>query len=120
MTASASNAFPSSSNSSILSESAPSRRDKPCRSPDCSPEEDRRRGSLTYATGSGRCVRSPASLAAVAVLFMLDFLGAPLALNPDFFGADFFGAAFFAGLAFFARTDFDFFDFGFDANVFLD
>jgi hypothetical protein len=51
---------------------------------------------------------------------MLDFLGAPLALNPDFFGADFFGAAFFAGLAFFARTDFDFFDFGFDANVFLD
>src|SRR5580692_7569813 len=37
---SASNAFPSSSNSSTLSESAPWRSDKPCRSPDCPPERE--------------------------------------------------------------------------------
>src|SRR5437016_7721857 len=37
-TTSASNAFPSSSNSSTLSESAPSTPDNPCKSPDCWPE----------------------------------------------------------------------------------
>src|SRR5437773_552979 len=37
-TTSASNAFPSSSNSSTLSESAPWTLDNPCKSPDCSPD----------------------------------------------------------------------------------
>src|SRR5579864_4849721 len=40
ITASASNAFPSSTNSSTLSELTVSDRDRPCRSPDCSPERD--------------------------------------------------------------------------------
>src|ERR1700732_3064946 len=76
-TTSASNAFPPWTNSSTLSESAASRRDNPCKSPDCSPERDPRR--------SGKNANSPTLL----FFFRGCFLAATL-----FFSAP-FGAAFF-------------------------
>jgi len=103
LTASASNAFPSSSNSSILSESAPATPDNPCKSPDCSPER--------------RFIRSLGNAGAVASFFFrVLFLGARVA----FFGAtaffrvfalpldSFFLAVFFAGVIFLRAVDFDF------------
>src|SRR5213079_1968722 len=52
VTTSASNAFPSSSNSSTLSESAPWTLDSPCRSPDCRPKRASRSsaGRATVST----------------------------------------------------------------------
>src|SRR5579863_1205637 len=79
ITASASNAFPSSINSSTLSESAPSRRDNPCRSPACSPERDR-----------GPCGEN-AMTSARAILLRVFFLPEAFRITA-FFEADFFFA----------------------------
>src|SRR5580692_1432366 len=97
---SASNAFPSSSNSSTLSESAPWRSDKPCRSPDCPPEREPK------PAGSNTTLSVRSLLPRVLVLFSAFF----------FFGATFFAAAFTAGAAFFAAL---FFGAGFRLGAFL-
>ena len=86
---SASNAFPSSSNSSTLSESAPSTLDSPCKSPDCSPDR---------ASQFPWCERY--SFHAVAFLpdptFQVHVLFfCPVVLYPPTFTFDFFGAVFF-------------------------
>src|SRR5437879_8675570 len=92
-TTSASNAFPSSSNSSTLSESAPWTLDNPCKSPDCSPAR----------------VPSPSDAnATVSTLWLFPrtcFLSAPTVFPPVvFFPSTFvFTSAIFGAAVFFAH-----------------
>src|SRR5258708_2560726 len=95
-TTSASNAFPSSSNSSTLSESAPSAFERPCKSPDWRPER--------VSSWSGK----NASVSTLRVLWRICFFGAftffaaIFFLLPAFaFAVFFFGDAFFFFAAFF-------------------
>src|SRR5882672_3537404 len=92
----ASKAFPSSSSSSTLSESAPSRFDRPCRSPDWPPE------------------RAPSPVGWNTTVSALSLLPRTLFFLSTFF---FFAAAFLAGAALFAVI---FLRAGFWARVFLD
>src|SRR5258708_5404071 len=85
-TTSASNAFPCSSNSSTLSESAPWTLDNPCKSPDCSPA---RTPSLSNGNDT------------VSTLWLLPrtcSLSAPAVFTCAFFGAAFVFANFFLGV----------------------
>src|SRR5712664_3848678 len=89
LTSSASNAFPSSSNSSTLSEPAPAIPDNPCRSPDCPPD------------------RAPRPLGSNTTLPIFSlfprtffFLRAAFFRKGFLFGAIFFFAGFFLGAAF--------------------
>src|SRR5260370_12332634 len=93
-TASASNAFPSSSNSSTLSESAPSRLDNPCKSPDC-PLERGPSPSGANATVSTVWLFPRTGFLAARAVFPTAFF-----LSPAFvFVLAFFEAAFFASFA---------------------
>src|SRR6266436_3243496 len=89
LTNSASNAFPSSSNSSTLSEAAPAIPDNPCKSPDCPADRaPRPLGSNTTLPMSSLFPRTLFLLR--AAFFRKGFL----------FGAVFFFAGFFLGAAF--------------------
>src|SRR5882724_2171083 len=93
LTASASNVFPSSSNSSTLSESAPWTLDNPCKSPDWSPDR-------ATAPSSAN-----ASVSTLRLFLRTCFLTAAAFLAPTFFFAStFFGAAFFFGMFFLGGT----------------
>src|SRR5580700_9366714 len=88
LTISASKAFPSSSNSSTLSESEPARFDKPCRSPDWPPERAPRPvGSNTTASPPSLLPRGLALL--IGVFF---FVGDFLTVASFLAGASFFTA----------------------------
>src|SRR5580693_6894798 len=90
----ASNAFPSSSNSSTLSESAPSRFDKPCKSPDCPP--DRAPNPL----GSNTTVSTPSLLPRDLVFLSFFFFGAAFRAGAAFLAGGAFFAALFLGVDF--------------------
>src|SRR5436853_3612854 len=103
-TTSASNAFPSSSNSSPLSESAPSTLDNPCKSPDCSPDRAPSPSSAN-ATVSTLCFfPRTCSLSAPAVSPPVVFLPPAFVLTFAFFGAAFFFANFFLGVTLFLAS----------------
>src|SRR5467141_218925 len=111
LTTSASNAFPSSSNSSTLSEFAPARLDNPCKSPDCPPERAAS-PSGAYATVSTVWLfPRPRFLATGAVFPTAIFLAPAFVFASAFFGAAFFFANFFLGVAPFLAS--------FALNVFL-
>src|SRR6266404_7829919 len=93
-TTSASNAFPSSSNSSTLSEFAPARLDNPCKSPDCPPERAES-PSRAYLTASTVWLFPRTRFFAARLVFPTTFF---LGVAFFFFANFFFGAAaFFAG-----------------------
>ena len=79
----ASNEFPSSNNSSTLSESTLSTLDKPCRSPDCNPE------------GSGRRLDEPAWRRSLRLFLLIPILvfSPGVFANAFFFAVAFFGTA---------------------------
>src|SRR2546427_12487453 len=72
-TTSASNAFPSSSNSSTLSQSAPWTLDSPCRSPDCRPKR------------ASRCSAGRATVSTLWLFFVACFLSALTLFAPIVF-----------------------------------
>src|SRR5713101_1713193 len=84
---SASNAFPSSTNSPTLSESTVSALDNPCKSPDCTADRD---GFLKAFTGFAPCVFLPMAFLPMAFVFTTAFFRASF-----FFGAEFFLTSFF-------------------------
>src|SRR5436190_3484613 len=103
-TASASNVFPSSSNSSTLSESAPWTLDNPCKSPACSPDRAIAPSSANASVSTLRLFLRTCSLTPATVLSTAVFLA------PTFvFASIFFGAAFFFTMVFLEGTLFDFF-----------
>src|SRR5882724_3848360 len=103
-TASASKVFPSSSNSSTLSESAPWTLDNPCKSPDCSPDRAIAPSSALASVSTRRlflrtCFLTPATVLSTAVFLAPTFV----------FASILFGAAFFFAMFFLEGTLFDFF-----------
>src|ERR1039458_1451655 len=115
-TTSLSNAFPSSSNSSTLSESAPATLDNPCKSPDCRPELASRPfgGNATVSTlwlFSGICFLSALTVFApiwTAFVFTAAFFGAGFFLADFFLGTPLFLSSFFVGVTFLPVALFDF------------
>src|SRR6266481_3816549 len=103
-TTSASNAFPSSSNSSTLSESAPWTLDNPCKSPDCSPGRAPSPSSPNATVSTLWCFPRTCSLSAPAVSSPIAFLPPAFVLTFAFFGAAFFFANFFLGVTLFLAS----------------
>src|SRR5229473_8083651 len=100
-TTSASNAFPSSSNSSTLSESAPWTLDNPCKSPDCSPDRPPSPSGANATASTLWLFPRTCFLSAPAVFPPVVFL------PPTFvFSSPFFGAAFFLGVVIFLASFF--------------
>src|SRR5713226_565651 len=103
-TASASNAFPSSSNSSTLSESAASRLDNPCKSPDCPLERGPNPSGANATVSTVGLFPRTGFLAARAVFRTAVFLAPAFVFAPAFFGAAFFASfalsAFLTGFTF--------------------
>src|SRR5712664_1004307 len=97
-TTSASNAFPSSSNSSTLSESAPSTLDNPCKSPDCSPECGPSPSSPNATVSTLWLFSLTCFLRSTAVFRLVVFLPRAFVFTSAFFGAAFFSANFFLGV----------------------
>src|ERR1035441_9860680 len=124
VTASASNAFPSSINSATLSESAPSMLDNPCESPDCPPLALSASGAnasvSTLWLFLRTRVRSAAGVFAPAVVFLprafvftaaffkVGFFFANFFLGVPLFLASFFLTVFFIGFPFFPANPFGF------------
>src|SRR5229473_5316520 len=100
-TASASNAFPSSSNSSTLSESAPWMLDNPCKSPDCSPDRAPSPSSANATVSTLWLFPRTCLLSAPAVFPPVVFLPPIFVFTSAFFGAAFFFANFFLGVTLF-------------------
>src|SRR5256885_8744327 len=103
-TTSASNAFPSSSNSSTLSESAPWTLDNPCKSPDCSPDRAPSPSSANATVSKLWCFPRTCSLSAPAVSPPVVFLPPAFVLTFAFFGASFFFANFFLAVTLFLAS----------------
>src|SRR6267154_1087346 len=103
-TTSASNAFPSSSNSSTLSESAPWTLDNPCKSPDCSPGRAPSPSSPNATVSTLWCFPRTCSLSAPSVSSPVAFLPPASVLSFAFFGAAFFFANFFLGVTLFLAS----------------
>src|SRR4029077_10777657 len=99
-TISASNAFPSSSSSSTLSESAPSRLVNPCKSPDCPPARDPRPFGVNVTVSTISLFPRTGLFRALAVFPAAFFLLPALTFTLAFFGTDFFCGNFFLGAAF--------------------
>src|SRR6266403_1831079 len=115
-TTSASNAFPSTSNSSTLSESAPWTLDNPCKSPDCSPARTPglsngndtvstlwvfpRTCSLSTPLVFPPVVLLPPTFVFASALFGAAFFFANFFLGVTLFFASFFLTAFFIGTTF--------------------
>src|SRR6266851_3655996 len=91
-TASASNAFPSSSNSSTLPESAASRLDNPCKSPDCPLERGPSPSGANATVSTVWLFPRTGFLAARAVLPTGFFLAPAFVFAPAFFEAAFFAS----------------------------
>src|SRR5712692_1633750 len=100
-TASASNAFPSSSNSSTLSESALWTLDNPCKSPDCSPDRAPSPSSANATVPTLWLFPRTCLLSAPAVFPPVVFLPPIFVFTSAFFGAAFFFANFFLGVTLF-------------------
>src|SRR5229473_5657270 len=100
-TTSASNAFPSSSNSSTLPESARWTLDNPCKSPDCSPDRSPSPSGANATASTLLLFPRTCFLSAPAVFPPVVFL------PPTFvFSSPFFGAAFFLGVVIFLASFF--------------
>src|SRR6266446_3557525 len=97
-TTSASNAFPSSSNSSTLSESAPWTLDNPCKSPDCSPDRAPSPSSANATVSTLWLFPRTCFLSSPAVFPPVVFLPPAFVFTSAFFGAAFFFANFFLGV----------------------
>src|SRR5712692_8514823 len=93
--------FPSSSNSSTLSESAPWMLDNPCKSPDCSPDRAPRPSSANATVSTLWLFPRTCFLSAPAVFPPVVFLPPIFVFTSAFFGAAFFFANFFLGVALF-------------------
>src|SRR5487761_988712 len=100
-TTSASNAFPSSSSSSTLSESAPWTLDNPCKSPDCSPDRAPCPSSANATASTLWLFPRTCSLSAPAVFPPVVFLPPTFFFPPAFCGAPFFSPIFFLVFFFF-------------------
>src|SRR6266403_2084095 len=94
-TTSASNAFPSSSNSSTLSESAPWTLDNPCKSPDCSPDRPPSPSGANATASTLWLFPRTCFLSAPAVFPPVVFLPPTFVFTSAFFGAALFFANFF-------------------------
>src|SRR6266568_2254225 len=94
-TTSASNAFPSSSNSSTLSESALWTLDNPCKSPDCSPDRALSPSSANAIASTLWLFPRTCFLSAPAVFPPVVFLPPIFVFTSAFFGAAFFFVCFF-------------------------
>src|ERR1019366_1481714 len=106
VTTSASNALPSSINSSTLSESADSMLDNPCESPDCPADRDLSPWSSNGSTSKLRLLVGTRFLMAPAVFAPAVFLPTVFVFPPAFFKAGFFFANFFFGAGFFLANFF--------------
>src|SRR6266849_2235191 len=105
-TTSASNAFPSSSNSSTLSESAPWALDNPCKSPDCSPDRAPSPSSANATVSTLWLFPRTCFLSSPAVFPPVVFLPPAFVFTSAFFGAAFFFANFFLGVTLFLASFF--------------
>ena len=94
MTASASKAFPSSINSSTLSESARSMFDSPCKSPDCPADSEVISRDANESAFKFELVRGARFLDKPTVFAPADFLEALLAGEADLFNLTFFAVVF--------------------------
>jgi hypothetical protein len=105
VTASASNAFPSSINSDTLSESAPSMLDNPCKSPDCPPLALRPSGANASVSTLWLFLRTRVRSAA-GVFAPVVFLPRAFVFTTAFFKVGFFFANFFFGAPLFLASFF--------------
>src|SRR6266851_5355929 len=105
-TTSASNAFPCSSNSSTLSESAPWTLDNPCKSPDCSPARTPSLSNGNDTVSTLWLFPRTCSLSAPLVFPPVVLLPPTFVFASAFFGAAFFFASFFLGVTLFFASFF--------------
>src|ERR1019366_6163165 len=106
VTASASNAFPSSVNSATLSESAPSMLDNPCKSPDCPPDLSLSASGTNASVSTLRLFPRTRVLSAVGVLAPVVFWPRVFVFTAAFFKPGFFFANFFFGVSLFLASFF--------------